>query len=161
LFLREHGYIRRMLSASRFNRRLHAIPEAIWQALFALLAEVNKQTSDGQEYLLDSLPVPVCDNIRICRCRLYAGEEHRGYIASKRRYFFGLKVHLVVTATGQPVEFELTPGAEADIRAFKRLILGLPENAALYADAAYTDYTEEALLQLEGYYPDSASHAAA
>jgi hypothetical protein len=52
-------------------------------------------------YAVDSLPVPVCDNIRIRRCRLYPLEEEhddddtpkqkksfRGYIASKRRYFF-------------------------------------------------------------------------
>jgi methyl coenzyme M reductase subunit C-like uncharacterized protein (methanogenesis marker protein 7) len=42
-------------------------------------------------------------------------EAWRGYQASKRRYFYGVKIHLVVTASGQPVEFVLAPGAEADV----------------------------------------------
>lgn len=149
LLLKEHGYIPRMLSASRFNRRLHQIQESVWEGFFALLAEAHKQINAGQEYVIDSMPIPVCDNYRINRCRIYQGQEHRGYIASKKRYFFGLRVHLLVTATGKPVEFVLRPGAEADIRAFKRLPLDLPAGADLYSDTAYTDYTEEALLSEE------------
>ncbi len=106
-FLRGHGYIRRMLSKSRLNRRLHAVPEATWQALFRLLAQVHQRSSPDQEYAVDSMPVPVCDNIRIRRCRLYppgqTGGRFRGYSASKRRSVYGLRVHLVITATGLPV----------------------------------------------------------
>ena len=64
VFLKEHGYIQRMLSKSRFNRRLHAIPDTLWQALFALLAEITKATNPTNAYIVDSFPVPVCDNIR-------------------------------------------------------------------------------------------------
>ena len=52
-FLREHGYMRRVLSPSRLNRRLHAIPEATWRALFALFAlfallgRVHRQANAG------------------------------------------------------------------------------------------------------------------
>jgi hypothetical protein len=73
-FLLAHGYIPQMLSKSRFNRRLHALPESLWQGLFHLLRVVAKQTNPGDEYLVDSCPVPVCDNIRIRRCHLYRGE---------------------------------------------------------------------------------------
>ena len=37
VFLRDYGYIRPMLSKGCFNRRLHEVPEALWQALFGLL----------------------------------------------------------------------------------------------------------------------------
>ena len=163
-FLKEHGYIKEMLSKGAFNRRLHEIPDAIWQALFQLLADVHKQLHDCQEYAVDSLPVPVCDNIRIQRCHLYPcpkssrhpkkdknqspkGEGFRGYIASKKRYFYGLKVHLLVTTTGLPVEVMLAPGSEADISAFKCLPLDLPEKARIFADAGYLDDHEQALLE--------------
>jgi len=145
-FLHSHGYIPHMLSKSRFNRRLHALPESLWQGLFALLSAVAKRTNRSGEYIVDSCPVPVCDNIRIRRCHLYRGEAYRGYIASKRRYFFGLRIHLLVTATGQPVEFLLAPGAHADITMFKALPLDLPPGSTIYADAAYTDYEWEDLL---------------
>lgn len=33
---------------------------------------------------------------------------------SKQRYFHGLRVHLVVSGAGEPVEFALAAGSEAD-----------------------------------------------
>jgi hypothetical protein len=146
-FLAEQGYIPNMLGKSRYNRRLRAIPENVWQALLDLLATIFKFTNEGQEYCLDSFPVPVCDNIRIRRCRLYQEEDYRGYLPSKRRYFYGLRVHLVVTKTGEPVEFVLAPGAWQDCRVLKQLNLDLPEGATLYGDKAYNDYEYEDLLE--------------
>jgi hypothetical protein len=135
-FLDEYGYIERRISKSRFNRRLHAIDPSLWQTLFDLLAEVFKQCYPEQTYyVVDSLPVAVCDNIRIRRCKLYPPQEHgeafRGYIASKRRYFYGLRVHLVTTEAGEPVEFCLAAASEADISVFKEIIFELPEGSII------------------------------
>jgi hypothetical protein len=150
-FLDEYGYIEKAISKSRFNRRLHAIDSSLWQQLFDLLAEVFKQNNPDQSYVVDSLPVAVCDNIRIRRSKLYPLQEHgqafRGYIASKRRYFYGLRVHLVSTASGEPVEFTLAAASEADISLFKELKLELPEGAIICADKGYTDYHYEDLLE--------------
>lgn len=90
--------------------------------------------------------MPVCDNMRIRRCHLYRGEASRGYRASKRRYFFGLRIHLLVTVTGQPVEFVLAPAAQAEITVFRALARALPQGSTSYADAASPDYEWEALL---------------
>ena len=124
-FLDEYGYIDKAISKSRFNRRLHAIDPSLWKGLFTLLAEVFKHEHSKRTYVVDSLPVAVCDNIRIRRCRLYPPQEHagafRGYIPSKRRYFYGLRVHLVVTEAGEPVEFSLVAGSEADVSVFSRI----------------------------------------
>ena len=144
--LQDEGDIPTMLSESRLNRRLHAIPEWVWLGLFHVLAAAHHALNPEREYSVDSFPLPVCDNFRIRRCRLYQGEAYRGKIASKRRYFYGLRVHVVVTASGYPVEVTLAPGAEADIRVFKRLQLDLPTGATIYADKAYTDYTYEDVL---------------
>lgn len=146
-FLKAYGYFPAMLSKSRLNRRLHAIPQNLWTALFGLLAAIDQEANQHKEYIIDSLPVPVCDNIRISRCRLYRKERFRGYIASKRRYFYGLRVHLLVSATGQPVQLVLAPGADADIAVLQGMDLDLPEGSVLYADKAYTDYAFEDLLK--------------
>ena len=147
LFLHEYGYMKRMLSKSRLNRRLHAIDAGLWQALFGMLAEVFKERNEDGAYVVDSLPIPVCDNIRIKRCRIHPRREHgeafRGYIASKRRYFYGLRVHLLVSGSGEPVEFSLAAGSEADIAVFKNLSLDLPEGATIHADKGYADYSHE------------------
>lgn len=104
VFLKEHGYVpkSRMLSQSRLNRRLQAIPEHVWLGLFYLLADVHKQLNASADYVVDSVPIAVCDNYRIPRCRLYSDhrEAFRGYIASKKRFFYGLRAHVVVTASG-------------------------------------------------------------
>jgi hypothetical protein len=154
LFLDEYGYIEKAISKSRFNRRLHAIDSSIWQTLFDLLAEVFKHNNATRSYVVDSFPVAVCDNIRIRRCKLYPPQEHgeafRGYIASKRRYFYGLRVHLVLSGEGEPVEFSLAAGSEADIAVFKELGLELPEGSIICADKAYTDYHYEDLLEEVG-----------
>ena len=153
-FLDEYGYIEKAISKSRFNRRLHAIDTDLWQRLFELLAEVFKHNNATGNYVVDSLPVAVCDNIRIRRCKLYPPQKHgeafRGYIASKRRYFYGLRVHLVVSGAGEPVEFSLAAASEADIAIFKELGLELPEGALICADKGYTDYHYEDLLEEVG-----------
>jgi len=67
-------------------------------------------------------------------------------MASKRRFFFGLRVHCVVTGCGEPVEFVLLPGSTSDIKAFKNFDLDLPCHSLLLGDGAYNDYKEEDLL---------------
>ena len=154
LFLKAYGYIPKMLSKGQLNRRLHQVPEAHWQAFFALLSQVHQQANPDQLYTVDSLPVPVCDNIRIRRSRLYPraqhGEAFRGFIASKKRYFYGLRVHLVMTSSGLPVEVMLAPGSEADISAFRRLRLDLPGSSTILADKGYIDHHEALLLEDAG-----------
>jgi len=153
-FLDEYGYINKLISKSRLNRRLHAIDPRLWQQLFDLLAEVFKHSRPDQTYVTDSLPVAVCDNIRIRRCKLYPPQEHgevfRGYVASKRRYFYGLRVHLLISGAGEPVEFTLAAASEADVKVFKEMDLDLPAGATIHADKGYTDYHYEDLLEEVG-----------
>jgi hypothetical protein len=57
---------------------------------------------------------------------------------------------LVVTGAGEPVEFSLAAGSEADVTVFKELNLDLPEGSIICADKAYTDYDYEDLLKEVG-----------
>jgi hypothetical protein len=61
--------------------------------LFHQIGMSLKQASDCPEHLLDSFPVAMCDNIRIFNVKLIKLEEYRGYIASKKRYFYGVRSH--------------------------------------------------------------------
>ncbi len=146
-FLTTHHYIPHFLSESRFNRRLHRIPQVIWEKLFSTLSEYFKRNHTTNEYIVDSFPVPVCDNIRIFRAKIFSGNRYRGYIANKKRYFFGLRVHLIVTTNQEPVECMFALGAENDISAFKRFDLNLPPGAVIYGDKAYNSYEYEDFLK--------------
>lgn len=120
LFLKSQGYIPTMLSKSTCSEHLHRLLEAFF-LLFQVLSQTWKQQEGAGLYLIDSFPVAACDTIRINRCRLYDLEAtqgvFRGSIASKRRYVYGVKLHMLVTQDGLPVEVFLTPGSCSDTAA--------------------------------------------
>ncbi len=64
-------------------------------------------------------------------------------MASKKRYFYGVRVQLLTTKSGIPVEYVLMPGSASDVRALNALPLNLPLGSEVYTDSAYTDYTAE------------------
>src|SRR5215510_4590 len=144
--LQQHGYIPHMVSKSRFSRRLHRIKD-IFVILFDVLGQTWKTLNTDAVYVIDSLPIAVCDNIRIRRSKIYSNEHFRGYQASKKRYFYGLKIHLMVIQDGQLVECFLTHGGFGDVDALKYYAYALPAGAIIYADKAYNDYAIEDLLK--------------
>jgi hypothetical protein len=144
--LKQHGYMPHMLGKSRFSRRLHHLKET-FVLLFNLLGQIWKTLNTDAIYVIDSLPIAVCDNIRIRRAKIYTEEKFRGYTSSKKRYFYGLKIHLMVTQDGQPVECFLTHGGLGDVDALKYYTYALPDGSIIYADRAYNDYEIEDLLK--------------
>ena len=136
------GLVTHMLDKSRFNRRLHALAELIY-SLFMQIGYYFKYISCEMSYVLDSFPVAVCDNMRISNCKLLKGKQWRGKQSSMRRYFYGVKVQLLVTKEGIPVEFCFVPGCESDSVSLKKLPLELPEESEVFADSAYTNYEIE------------------
>src|SRR5690625_3365966 len=103
-FMQSAGYIPDMLSKSRLCRRLHRCQELI-QQLTAQIGQLFKDLVCEREYILDSFPVAVCDNIRISRCRLLQGEQWRGLETSKRRHFYGVKGPLEDNSRGGAVGY--------------------------------------------------------
>ena len=73
-------------------------------------------------------------------------KSYNDYQASKKRYFYGLKVLLMVTHTSQVVEFFLKPDATGDISGSPVFDFDLPSHSYVVADKAYNDYCTEALL---------------
>jgi len=142
LVLHELGLMKRHLSRSRFSRRVNRLTDLIYK-LFHQLGSVLKDLHWESRYLLDSFPVPVCDNIRIQRCRLVKDELYRGAITSKRRYFYGVRVQILATSDGVPVEFCVLPGGCSDLQGLAELALDLPALAQLFVDAGYNFYEWE------------------
>jgi hypothetical protein len=148
-FMSDGGYIPNMLSKSRFNRRLHRIAD-LFLTLFLRLGETWKKLNERSVYVIDSYPIAVCDNIRIKRSKIYPDEGYRGYLPSKKRYFYGLRIHIMVTEQGEPVEFFLAPAAFSDTGALRQYHFDIPEHSWVTGDKAYTDYTVEDLMRAAG-----------
>ncbi len=126
---------------------------AAWQMVFGLLSQVFVAGNTSGDYAVDSMPVLVCQNVRINRCHLFPPQHHealRGYQSSKKRYFWGFKVHLLVTRQGEPVEFFISEGSLHDLEGLRRLPLDLPAKSTIYGDTAYFDLKEEELVRRAG-----------
>lgn len=133
-------------SPSRFNRRVHALKPYLL-ALLPLLARLWKDLHQAQAYALDTFPIPVCENIRAQRCKLAPERAYRGYVPSKRVYFHGFKLHLLVDKGRFVHEVALTPGSVHDLSSLFLLPLEVEEGKALYMDRGYESYVWEDVLR--------------
>lgn len=138
-FMKQYGFIPNMLDKSRFNRRLHKIGKLLYE-LFEIVSSYYKDLCCELHYIIDSFPVPVCNNMRIANCKILKDQKWRGYTASMRNYFYGVKVQLLTTKDGIPIAFHFTPGKTGDAKALGKMIDKLPAEASIYGDSAYTDY---------------------
>ncbi len=60
---------------------------------------------------------------------------------------YGLKVHLLVSQDGEPVEFFFSPGSFSDTKALEGYVFDLPKGSTIYGDKAYNYYEIEELLK--------------
>lgn len=139
------GYLR-PLSVSRFNRRLHALDEWLWQ-IVEVMGEVLAQ---GTVFVIDTLPIPLCKRVRARRCRKAQGPAFAGYCAAKQERFFGWQLHLVCDAAGVPVAFELLPAAWDELVPVQQLLAALPEGSQVVADKGYISQQDELLAYAYG-----------
>ena len=124
--------------------------QALFLTLFLRLGETWKKLNEKSVYVIDSYPIAVCDNYRIRCSKIYHGEGFRGYIASKKRYFYGLRIRILVTEQGEPVEFFLEPGAFSDTSALGRYNFDIPEHSFVTGDKSYNDYTIKDIMREAG-----------
>jgi hypothetical protein len=139
-----------MLSHSRLIRRIHAIPEDVWAMIFSAL-RVYLRKSPTDYFIVDSFPVKAYETHKSFRAKIFRGKPFHGYSASKKVYFFGIKVHMIIDEHGIPIEFCFTPGRLSDIEGLKELPCELPFGSVLLGDKAYTNYQlEDDLLEFAG-----------
>jgi len=133
------GYLSGRISVSRFNRRLHALAD--WMAF--LPATLGELFTNGDVFVIDSMPMPVCRRVRARRCRKVRGREYCGYCAAKKEKFFGWRLHLICRPDGVPVRFHMLPAGFHDLTPVHELAYGLPEGARLLGDKAFNSAADE------------------
>ena len=124
-----HGF--QKVDKSNFNRQLHRL-NFIMLSMFRACSDSIKKLNTTSVYIIDSFPVSVCGNIRIPRAKILQDEAYRGYNSSKREYFYGFKVQMIVSQEGIPVDFFIAAGSLHDITAFQGMNLDLPAGSELY-----------------------------
>ena len=143
--LTQMHYLSGKIDLSRFNRRLHNLAD--WfELILETLASLFRQ---GEVFVIDSLPVPVCRWARRWRCRKVRGGEFCGYCAAKEEKFFGYRLHLICTPSGVPVNYSLLPAHLHDLTPIHELTFVLGPKARVYADKGYNCLAEEASILAE------------
>lgn len=149
-YFKQLNYFPNILSNSRLNRRLHNFPFVVWNSIFRFLAFIFSKKTPTYNYAVDSFPVFCCQKSRIDRRKIFLGKEYIGYAASKRKYFCGLKIHMLVSTHGEPYEVLFRPASENDLSALWKMELQIPRMSNIYADGAYNCFELEDLLQADG-----------
>lgn len=140
--LSQMGYLSGCISTSRFNRRVHALAD--W--LDFSVATLGEVFTEGEVFIIDSMPVPACRRARARRCRTLRGRIYCGYCAAKKEKFFGWRLHLVCTPAGVPVRFSILPGSLHDLTPIHELTYGLSAGARVFGDKGYNSAADEATI---------------
>ncbi len=136
----------RSLSVSRYNRQLHRYADLL-DCCLQMLLEV---ACEGEVFIIDSAPLPVCKRKRAWRCRKVRGRLYGGYCAAKAEKYFGWTLHWICTPEGVPVAFTLLPAALHDLTPIYDLTAQLPPHAKVLGDKGYNSAADEQVLAADG-----------
>ena len=123
-------------SPSRFSRRMHKLKPY----LQLIIQRLGLMTKKPNRFIIDSKPIKVCENIRIPRAKVLKGEQYRGYIPSKREYFYGYKLHALIDEMGLFREVHLLEGKEHDLEGMADMSFYGVKGCEVIGDRAYTNY---------------------
>jgi len=100
----------------------------------------------SQIYSVDSFPVEICKIEREKRSRLWRDLSLKGYNASKKKFFYGFKVHMIITINQEPISFYISEGSMHDVTASYKILPNLPSTALVIGDKGYISGKLESFL---------------
>ncbi|MGG6842660.1 UNVERIFIED_CONTAM: IS982 family transposase [Streptococcus canis] len=136
-----------LLERSRFNRRARQL---IW-LVQVIRQAMTAHISPDAIVIIDSFPLPLCQSVRNYRTRIFNGLADIGYNASKHLWFYGFKVHMLVTLSGYILNYVVTPASVHDIRAVDDLLEN-GRQAYVLADLGYLSRDLKDYLGQKGYH---------
>ena len=123
----------KMCDRSQFNRTRRNLLQ-VMNLIFTQISE----TFQDEFLIVDSFPLEVCKFGRAKFCRTFRDEGATySYNPSKKKTFFGYKVHAVTTSEGAVKLFEITPANIDDRKGLEDFSTVLPKNCTVIADKGY------------------------
>ena len=137
------------LSHSRFNRRTRMLLPLIYRIRHVLNEEVDLS---GDILIIDSFPVPVCRPLRNCQAKIFSDYANIGYKATKKTFYYGFKVHAIVSDDGYLLDYAITKASVNDAReTIELLVNAQPKNRYLLGDEGYVGKDLHHQLKKMGY----------
>lgn len=123
------------ISQSRFNRRARQLLPLI----YLIRRNLNQEADLTDRFIIvDSFPIPVCQPVRNRRVKIFKDYADIGYKATKKIYYYGFKVHALVSDDGYILNYTITKASVHDAKEALELILN-------------TDLKQKYILGDEGY----------
>jgi hypothetical protein len=127
-----------LIARCNFNRRKRNLAPFLNEYNQRLAARLN-EAEDA--YIVDSMPVPICNIARAGRSRICAetleSAPDKGYSAITKSYFFGYKLHLVTSLRGVVHSFQLSKASVHDLHFLEEIKGGSLNNCVLLGDKGY------------------------
>ena len=136
-----------LLERSHFNRRSKQL---IWLVQLIRKAMSEMLPSDKLA-IINSFPLPLCQLVCNHRATVFKGLADIGYNASKHLWFYGFKVHILVTLSGYILTSVVTPAPVHDIKVVYELLEGCKQSAIL-GDLGYLSSEHKKDLEQQGYH---------
>ena len=129
-------------SYQAFNRRLNRLTESFEHLITETLTTPVKRLAVHADRLVDSLPISLAKWPRSGAARVASEMADQGYCASKRSYYYGVKLHTVALRRTNklplPALLHLSRASEHDLTVWRQLDPDLGAGV-LFADKAYAD----------------------
>jgi hypothetical protein len=145
-----HAWFPNLPSYAGYVQRLNQLSSVFLPFLNTIAPKWPGVSGGGLIFLLDSMPIILAQGSRRFRAKVAREIADCGYCASKKLYYYGLKLHLLgIRQPGtlpHPEYLELTPARPHDITVLEA-ILSYLWYGELYADKAYVSEVLEFLLE--------------
>ena len=142
-FTREHlkDYFPNLVSYQTFNSRLNRLPSG-FISLTEHLCETLR-TIGLEDKAVDSFPIILAGSKRSQRGKVAPNLADKGYCASKKLYFYGVKLHCIGDLKKGTIPFlshiGMAPASNHDQRVFEQVSPDLEGGLKIFADKAYSD----------------------
>lgn len=136
-----------LIDRTNFNRRRRILAPRIAE-LSKLIC--LKYTPQGTEFVIDSIPVPICSNVRVYKSTICKDDPDvmpsTTYHASHRAYYYGFKMQLVISRLGIPFVAGMTTAAMHDSQYIPFLKEDQLPQCELIGDKGYISTGQQATL---------------
>jgi hypothetical protein len=130
---------------TRYNRRCRQLTLALKIIRIWMLKQY--QQSCAYE-IIDSAPITLVSARRSNRAKVLRGIANKGYNATKQLYYYGFKLHAVMSNDGYFTDWELTPASVDDRKVTIELLREAPAKYVL-ADGGYLSRPQQQRLRQE------------
>lgn len=125
---------------------LWQVKESLWQTITGYIKY------DPHLFIMDSLPIPVCQFARAYRCQLFKGEAAFGKDMLIRQTFYGFRIHVRLAWPGVITRFVLVPANIHELSVVHELASSKPGLAIgdrNYWSPALKEELKQIMVQLE------------